>query len=182
MNRKSMIKALNKKIKEMLLRIEELYPGIEIRNFDQSLAEKAVSLVEDIVYKLHNVYWLDKYKFSYYFLLSLTGGKFIVSYINLSITDKKFTHSFDGIVYQTSSPKRKPLERGKNGVLFLEFYNSKVRKYSLEIENFLKKLAVRERIYFHKGFESGFGYGNPFPESYYSFEIPFDVEVLEYII
>jgi hypothetical protein len=84
-------------------------------------------------------------------------------------------------LYISSVPRIKPSEKDK-GALFVTLYADNLDCQPIELDNALKKLAVREKLYLHKGFETGVGYGNPFPEGYYSFEIPFDVEVLEYII
>ena len=180
MNRKNMVKALNKKFKEVLAYIEKRFPGVEIRSFDYSIFDKAVSLVENIAYHINRICSAKKYRFSYWFVLPLTDNTFLVSRINLSITKEKFTHTFYAL-YISSVPRIKPSEKDK-GALFVTLYADSLDCQPIELDNVLKKLAVREKLYLHKGFETGAGYGNPFPEGYYSFEIPFDVEVLEYII
>ncbi len=180
MNKKSMVKALNKKFKEMLSHIEKRYPEIEIRNFDYSLTYRVVSLVEDIIFKLNRICLAEKYKFYYYVLFPINREKFIVSSLNLSITGKKFTHT-SSITYQTTFLKMKPSEKGK-GALFVTLYHDNLECNPLELDNILKRIAIREKLYLHKGFAEGVGYGNPFPKGYFAFEIPFDVEILEYII
>jgi hypothetical protein len=180
MNRKNMVKALNKKFKEALAHIEDRYPSIEIRNFDYSIFDKAVSLVENIVHKLNRICPAEKYKFYYRFVLPLTKGGFIVTKINLSITREKFTHTLHAL-YMSFYPEPKPSEK-KRGALFITLYTENLNCNKLELDIVFKKLAVREKLYLHKGFGKGAGYGNPFPESYVAFEIPFDVEVLEYVI
>jgi hypothetical protein len=180
MNRKNMTKALNKKFKEVLAHIEKRFPSVEIRNFDYSVLDKAVSLVEDILYHTNRICYARKYRFSYWLVLPLTGNAFLVSRINLSITKEKFTHTLYAL-YISSVPRIKPSEKDK-GALFVTLYAGNLDCQPIELDNVLKKLAVKEKLYFHRGFETGAGYGNPFPEGYYSFEIPFDVEVLEYII
>jgi hypothetical protein len=177
MNRKGMSKALDKKFKEILLHIEKRFPGVEIKNLDCSVLDKAVFLVEDIVHHINRICCVKKYRFSYWFVLPLSGNAFLVSRVNLSITKKKFTHTLYAL-YISSVPRIKPSEKDK-GALFVALYADNLDCQPIEIDNVLKKLAVREKLYFHKGFEKG---ANPFPESYYSFEIPFDVEVVEYII
>jgi hypothetical protein len=69
-----MVKALNKKFKEALAHIEDRYPSIEIRNFDYSIFDKVVSLVEDIVHKLNRICSVEKYRFYYRFVLPLIRG------------------------------------------------------------------------------------------------------------
>jgi hypothetical protein len=175
-----MERALNKKLKEIFLHIEKRYPSVEIRNLDYSVLDKAVSLVEDIVYHINRICSAKKYRFSYWFVLPLSGNAFLVSRVNLSITKEKFTHTLHAL-YISSVPRIKPSEKGK-GALFVALYTDNLDCPPIELDNVLKKLSVREKFYLHKGFETGVGYGNPFPEGYYSFEIPFSVEVLEYII
>ncbi len=176
----NMVKALNKKFKEMLSHIEKLYPDIEIKNFDYSVTYKAVSLVEDVVFHLNRICLAETYKFYYYVLFPLNGKKFIVSSLNLSITKRKFTHT-SSITYQTTFPKIKPSEKGK-GALFVTLYHDNLECNPLKLDNILKQIAIREKLYLHKGFVEGVGYGNPFPRGYFAFEIPFDVEILEYIV
>ena len=180
MNRKNMVKALNKKFKEVLLHIEKRFPSVEIRNLDYSVLDKAVSLVEDIVYHINRICSAKKYRFSYWFILPLNGNAFLVSRVNLSITKEKFTHTLYAL-YISSEPKMRPPEEGR-GALFVALYTKNLDCQLLKLDDILRKLAVREKLYLYKRFETGVGYNNPFPESYYSFEIPFDVEVLEYII
>jgi hypothetical protein len=180
MNRKNMVKALNKKFKEALAHIEERYPSIEIRNFDYSIFDKVVSLVEDIVHKLNRICSVEKYRFYYRFVLPLIKGEFIVFRINLSITREKFTHTFHAL-YISLHPEPKPSEK-KKGALFVALHTDNLDCNKLELDNAFRYLAVREKLYLHKGFERGAGYGNPFPEGYVAFEIPFDVEVIEYIV
>jgi hypothetical protein len=180
MDRENMKKALSKKFKEALAHIENRHPNIEIRNFDRSVFDKAISLVEDIVYLLKGICPSKKYKFYYRFVLPIKSGGFIVFKINLSITKEKFTHTFHAL-YISFYPEPKPSEK-KKGALFVTLYTCDLECNKLELYNDFKNFAVRKKLYLHKGFWKGAGYGNPFPESYYSFEIPFDVEIVEYII
>jgi hypothetical protein len=177
-NMNNMTKALKKKFKEALLYFEERYQDIEIRDFDDSVFDRAVSLVEDIVYNINRICYVEKYSFVYRFVIPLPQ-KLLTIYVNLSITKKKFTHTL-GLIYKTAFVK--PSEVGK-GALFVMLYADNLLDCSpLEIERALKNLAFRERLDFRRSFEGGFGYGNPFLKGYYSFEIPFNVEAVEYIL
>lgn len=189
MNKENMIKALEKKVKEIVEHFEDKH--IEIRNFDYSVLDKAVSLVEDIFYYLDRTRCAENYKFIYRFVFPLNGGRVITSVVNLSITGKKFAHTFHHVGYLTTSsklhsfifPLSDPFAFTKGmGSLFVMIYDGNLRCELFELEEIRKKLAIREKLLLATEYETGFGYVNPFPKAYRGLEIPFNVEVIEYIL
>jgi hypothetical protein len=65
-NMNNMTKALKKKFKEALLYFEERYQDIEIRDFDDSVFDRAASLVEDIVYNINRIGYGNPFLKGYY--------------------------------------------------------------------------------------------------------------------
>jgi hypothetical protein len=188
MNRKNMVKALNKKLKEIVSHLED--QNIEVRNIDLSVLDKAVSLVDDIVRYLNRSLCTDNYKFIYRFVFPLNTGKVVTSVVNLSISNKKFTHTFHHIAYTTTSlllssvisaDRPFAFTKGK-GSLFVMVYDGNLGCPLSELNDILRKLAAKEELVLSKEYETGVGYLNPFPKSYRGLEIPFNVEIVEYIL
>jgi hypothetical protein len=176
-----MFNRLEEKVQEVLVQVEERFPHLEIRSFDYNVLKDAVSLVEDISHLLGRFCRKEKYRFTYRFVFPINREGFLIFDIKLSITSKKFTHTL-GMLHATGFPRLKPSEKEK-GALFVMFFYTDTHCYILDFYNALQRLATTKNLYFRKGFETGVGYKNPFPDKgYYSFEIPFNVEVLEYII
>ena len=174
---KSMLVKLEKKVNEVFAKIDRRFPDIEVTDFDYSPLEKAIFLVEEIVYRLR-FFCKAKYRFSYDFVFSLSDG-FLNFEIELSVTEKKFTHRF-GYVFKTDGVKLKPSE---NHSLFLILHGYNLHCDHSKILEALKKIGSRENLNLRIGFDNDNAEPiTPFPEDFYSFEIPLKAKVLKYII
>jgi hypothetical protein len=137
-------------------------------------------LVEDIVYRLR-FFCNAKYSFSYDFVFSLSTA-FLNFDIELSVTEKKFTHRF-GYLFKTNRVKLRPSE---NHSLFLILHGYNLdylgcnRSKVLEA---LKGAGSKENLTLKIGFDDNTAEPiTPFPEEFYSFEFPLKAKVLEYIV
>jgi len=169
---KNLLKKLEPKVKEAFAKLEKHFPDIEIGDFDYSVLERAVSLVEAIDYNLRFVHSVG-YNFWFTFVFSLSK-EFVVSEMKFITTEHKFKHH-SLIVFKTDRPQLKPSKEHSLFVV-LNGYNlpSKKRSKILEI---LKKVGPSLNL--KAGIE---GSPIPFPEDVYYFEIPIEVRVLEYIV
>ena len=169
---KNLLKKLKSKVNKAFVEAENRYPNIEIIGFDYSVLEKAVSLIEDVYYSLRIIYPAE-YNFWLAFVFSLSKD-FIVSENKFSITGEKFKHH-SAILFKTNNPQLKPSKEHSLFVV-LNGYNLPSEKRSIILE-VLKKVG--------SGFNLKVGVEN-FPfwlhENFYSFELPIEVKVLEYIV
>jgi len=169
---KNLIKKLKPKINKTFVEIENSYPDVEIVGFDYPALEKAVSLVEAVYYSLRVIYPAE-YNFWLSFVFSLSKG-FLVSEIKFSIIGEKFKHH-SVVSFKTNHPRLKPSKEHSLFVV-LNGYNLPSEK-SPVISEVLKKVG--------SGFNLKVGVED-FPlwlhENFYSFELPIEVKVLEYIV
>jgi len=169
---KNLLKKLKPRVNKAFVEIENSYPDIEIIGFDHSVLERVSSLVENVYYSLRLIHPTE-HNFWLTFVFSLSRG-FIVSEIKFSITEEKFKHH-SVTSFKTNYPRLKPSKEHSLFVV-LNGYNLPSEKKSIILE-VLKKVG--------SGFNLKVGVEN-FPlwlhENFYSFELPIEVKVLEYIV
>jgi hypothetical protein len=169
---KNLLKKLKLKVNKAFVEAENSYPDVEIIGFDYSILEKAVSLVEAVYYILRIVYPAE-YNFWLVFVFSLRKD-FIVCEIKFYIKGGKFGQN-SVIVYKTSRPQLKPSKKHSLFVV-LNGYNLPSEKSPIILES-LKKVG--------SGFTLKVGIEDLplwIHENFYSFELPIEVKVLEYLV
>ncbi len=178
-----LIRKIKNKFRKALLRIEEEFPNIEIRNFSYSSIEYSVLLIKDIVRKLDSLYNFKEYSFEYYFIVKLSSEALPISLLLRFIVRRgKF-------IFHLRPVSNFYIDLKFSGpyALFLGLY---FRDLELEWEeeensreiiiNALKEVAIEKGLNFQLYFSSpGI---DDFIEDAFAFQIPVKADIVEYIV
>jgi len=178
-----LIRKIKNKFHKALLRIEEEFPNIEIRNFSYYSIERSVLLIKDIVYKLDSLYNFKEYSFEYYFLVKPSSETLPISLlIRFVVKGEKFR-----FYSRTVSNFYRDLKFSGPYALFLSLY---FRDLEIEWEeeensreiliNTLKEIAIEKGFNFQLYFSSPAIYDHI--EDSFVFEVPVKADIVEYIV
>ncbi len=176
------IRKVKNKFHKALLRIEEEFPNIEIRNFSYSSIEYSVLLIKDIVRKLDSLYNFKEYSFEYYFIVKLLSEDFPINLlIRLAVKGERFR-----FYTRVVSNFYRDLKFGGPCALFLGSYFGDLEleweeENSREIIiNTLKEIAIERELNFQLYFSApGI---DDFIEDAFAFQIPVKADIAEYIV